>query len=419
VNRPLRIFLGAFGQPGHAFPMLALGAELARRGHTVMYETWTHWANDVAAAGMHFSPAPEYPVFPTREQPLQPYEVVFRAAGETRERMQQFGADLVVHDILTLAPALAGELEGLPVATLIPHLYPVPAPGLPPYAVGARLPRTAAGARFWNWTAHAVESGLALGREQLNHTRGRLGLPARAELHGGLSRELCLVATFPQLEYPRPWPASVHVVGPLLWEPETPRVAVPAGPGPLVLIAPSTAQDPSQRMLHAALAGLARTQRTPRRARAEGSGAPLRVLATTNRRPLSRPVALGPGIELVNWLSYAQTMPAADLVVCHAGHGTLVRALASGTPVVAIPHVGDMGENAARVDWAGAGVRLPWRLLSPLTLRLAVARALDPGLGLSARAGEFRAWAAEHDGAARAAELVAALSGHPSTLEPH
>ncbi len=406
MSRPLRIFLGAFGQPGHAFPMLALGAELARRGHAVMYETWTRWAADVEAAGMRFSPAPEYPVFPTLEQPLQPYEVVFRAAGETRERMQAFAADLVVHDILTLAPALAGELEGLPVATLIPHLYPVPAPGLPPYAVGARLPRTTAGAMLWRAAGRAVETGLALGREQLNHTRGRLGLPPRAELHGGLSRELCLVGTFPQLEYPRPWPASVHVVGPLFWEPETARVSVPAGPGPLVLVAPSTAQDPSQRMLHAALAGLGSSRRTP-----------LRVLATTNRRPLSRPVAPGDGVELVNWLSYAQTMPAADLVVCHAGHGTLVRALASGTPVVAIPHVGDMGENAARVDWAGAGVRLPWRLLSPLTLRLAVARALDPRLRLAARAGEFRAWAAGHDGAARAADLVEALSGPGSTLE--
>jgi UDP:flavonoid glycosyltransferase YjiC (YdhE family) len=81
MSRQLRLFLGAFGQPGHAFPMLALGAELARRGHSVMYQTWTHWQADVEAAGMHFSAAPEYPVFPTLDTPLQPYEAVFRAAG--------------------------------------------------------------------------------------------------------------------------------------------------------------------------------------------------------------------------------------------------------------------------------------------------------------------------------------------------
>ena len=44
-----------------------------------------------------------------------------------------------------------------------------------------------------------------------------------------------------------------------------------------------------------------------------------------------------------------------------------------------------MNENAARLDWAGAGVRVPRRFLGPRTLRLAVERALeralDPGPG--------------------------------------
>ena len=38
-----RILLGAFGDPGHAFPMIALGAELARRGHDVTLQTWAKW----------------------------------------------------------------------------------------------------------------------------------------------------------------------------------------------------------------------------------------------------------------------------------------------------------------------------------------------------------------------------------------
>jgi UDP:flavonoid glycosyltransferase YjiC (YdhE family) len=406
VSRRLKIFLGAFGQPGHAFPMLALGAELARRGHDVTYETWKTWRTQVEAAGMRFVDAPEYRIVPTLEEPLEPYEVVYRAAGETRERIQESAAEVVVHDILTLGPALAGELEGLAVATLVPHLYPVNAPGFPPYSTGARFPRTPVGRWFWTWAATRMEGGLELGRGQLNDTRRRLGLAPVSQLHGGLSTDLCMVATFPQLEYPRAWPESVHVVGPLFWEPETAPVAVPPGDGPLVLIAPSTAQDPNQRMLHAALAGLAgASARNPR----SGERGPLRVLATTNRRPLSRPVRAGPNTTLVNWLSYGQTMPQADLVVLHAGHGTLVRALASGTPVVAIPHIGDMAENAAHVDWAGAGVRLPWHLLSPLSLRLAVQRALDPDNGFSARAAEFRAWSEAHDGTARAADLVEQL----------
>jgi UDP:flavonoid glycosyltransferase YjiC (YdhE family) len=97
------------------------------------------------------------------------------------------------------------------------------------------------------------------------------------------------------------------------------------------------------------------------------------------------------------------------LVICHAGHGTMVRALASDCPVLAIPHSGDMAENAARADWAGVGVRLPWRLLSPVSVRLAVRRALDD-TAMAERVSQLAAWSAAHDGAARAAELVEGLA---------
>jgi UDP:flavonoid glycosyltransferase YjiC (YdhE family) len=133
------------------------------------------------------------------------------------------------------------------------------------------------------------------------------------------------------------------------------------------------------------------------------------VLATTNRKPLTECLRVAPNTRLVPWLSYGQTMPRCALVVTHAGHGTMARALAAGCPVVAVPHSGDMAENAARADWAGVGVRLPWRLLSPLTVRLAVRRALEDR-ALAVRAGELAAWAAANDGAVRAAELVEGLA---------
>ena len=41
--------------------MLALGAELVRRGHEVTFETWTRWRDPVQANGMRFVAAPEFP----------------------------------------------------------------------------------------------------------------------------------------------------------------------------------------------------------------------------------------------------------------------------------------------------------------------------------------------------------------------
>jgi MGT family glycosyltransferase len=382
--------------------MLALGERLTARGHEVTFETWRRWQEPVQAAGMRFVPAPEYPVFPTRERPLKPYEAVVHAVPVTRAALAQAEPDVVVHDILTLAPALAAELEGVPAATLIPHVHPTSPPAFPPYAMGCRPARTAIGRAVWRRLEPVVRRGLEQGRSELNQTRSRLGLAPTERLYGGLSERLCLVATFPALEYPREWPPEVHVVGPLLWEPPYGEVAEPPGDAPLVLVAVSTAQDPDHELLRAALLGLARQ--------------PVRVLAATNRKPLQRPVRVPDNARLVDWVSYSRTMPRCAAVITHAGHGTVVRALASGAPVLAVPHSGDMGENAARVDWAGAGVRLPWRLLSPRTLPLALGRVLDSP-AIAARAREFAAWAAMNDGAERAAVLVEALAGvQPSSM---
>jgi UDP:flavonoid glycosyltransferase YjiC (YdhE family) len=88
----------------------------------------------------------------------------------------------------------------------------------------------------------------------------------------------------------------------------------------------------------------------------------------------------------------------------------VVRALAAGVPVVACPAAGDMAENASRVAWAGVGVSLPKRLVTPRGVRLAVERLLaEPSF--AERAGELRDWAAANDGgdgAARAVEAFAA-----------
>ena len=50
--RRLRVLLGAFGDPGHAFPMLALGEALVARGHAVALQTWRRWQEPAEAAGM-------------------------------------------------------------------------------------------------------------------------------------------------------------------------------------------------------------------------------------------------------------------------------------------------------------------------------------------------------------------------------
>lgn len=390
-KRSCKLLVAAFGDAGHAFPAIGLARALNERGHQVMVETWERWREPVEELGIEFTAAEEYTTFPpTSEGHEGP--TAGDAALALLPLMERERFDLVVSDILTLAPALAAERAGLRWATLIPHIYPVQEPGLPFFAFGALAPRTPVGRGLWRRALPMLMRGLEQGRDEMNETRAVVGLDPIDRLHGGISEDLALVSTFPQLEYPRRWPAHVHVTGPFGFELPYPDVELPKGDDPLVLVAASTAQDPECHLIRVALEALA--------------DEPVRVLATTNGHfppdPLPTPP---PNARLVDWLSYSQAMAAADLVVCHGGHGTVARSLAASVPLVCVPAVGDMAENGARVAWSGSGVMLPWRLLSPTTLRLATRRTLSDG-SYAARASEIGTWAAAHDGAVAAAELV-------------
>ena len=221
-------------------------------------------------------------------------------------------------------------------------------------------------------------------------------------MHGGISRELALVATLPQLEYPRAWPPWAKVVGPLMWEPPSERGRhCRAGARPLVLVAPSTAQDPELRLLRASLEGLAEE--------------PVRVLATYNGRLPRRPLPVPANATVVEWLSYSRTMPHCDLVICHAGHGTLVRALTSGSAGARLP-VGGRHERERRPAGlggcrgahppaaAGAAVGAGGRAADPLRRpRSAPAR------------GRWRAGPPVTTAAAAAAELLEAMASPASS----
>lgn len=391
----LRVLVAAFGDPGHVFPAISLGRALAGRGHEVVIETWEERRAAVEGAGLGFAAAEEYRMFPPPEPDSDDGQHAADAARALVPLLEQMRPHVLVADILTLAPALAAEAAGVPLATLIPHIYPVVESGQPFFAIGLRTPRTPLGHAVWRGGQRALAVGLEHGRRDLNQQRERLGLAPLDRFHGGISPDLALVATYPQLEYPRAWPPGVEVTGPMTFEIPHPEIELPPGERPLVLVAPSTAHDSENRLVRTALEALAEE--------------PVRVVATTNRVRPQRPIEVPANAVLVDWLSYSQLMPAAAVVVSHGGHGTVARALGAGTPVLVCPITGDMSETAMRVDWAGVGLSLPWRLCRPGPLRWALRRLLGER-SFTTRAEAIAAWGREHDGAVRGAELVERLA---------
>lgn len=388
-----RFLVAAFGDPGHAFPAISLARALGGRGHAVVVETWERWRGPVEELGLGFTAAEEYKTFPPPPPDGSDGPGVVEAAAALAPLLEDLRPDVVVSDILTVAPALAAEIAGRPLATLVPHLWPVHDRGLPFFALGVQPPRTAAGRLAWRAAGPALAVGLRRGRRELNEARARLGLAPVERFHGGISTELALVGTFPQLEYPRRWPAEAWITGPLCFELPHPEIELPDGDGPLVLVAPSTAKDPECGLLRAALEGLAEE--------------PVRVVATSNGHLPREPIEAPPNARLAGWLSYGQVMPEADLVICHGGHGTVARALAAGVPVLVSPASGDMAETGARVGWAGCGLMVPARLRRPGPLRWAARRMLGRGSEpFRERARELADWARRNEGAERAAALV-------------
>jgi len=354
----------------------------------VIVETWPQWQKAVEGVGLEFTSAAEYQVFPPPESGSPGGG---EAAVALMPLLERFDPHVVINDILTVAPALAAEKYGCHWATLIPHIYPVPEPRMPFFAIGALPPRTPIGRGFWGMADHLLLKGLERGRADLNAQRLVVGLPPTDRFHGGISPDLAMVTTYPQLEYPRKWPESVHVTGPMPFELPHDGIEFPPGDDPLILVAPSTSQDPDNHLVRSALKATA--------------GMPVRIVATTNNVKPQSPIEVPANAVLVNWLSYSQVMPIADLILCHGGHGTVARALAEGVPVLTCPAAGDMNETAARITWAGVGLSVRWSLTGPNTLRWAIAEVLsDPGY--KQKAEEIAAWSRKNDGAARGAELI-------------
>ncbi|MDI9938597.1 glycosyltransferase [Rhodococcus opacus] len=91
---------------------------------------------------------------------------------------------------------------------------------------------------------------------------------------------------------------------------------------------------------------------------------PVRVLATVgvNIDPASIPV-IADNVRIERFVPQSAVLPHCDLVVNHAGSGSVIGALAHGIPVIALPMGADQELNAERLTALSAGITL-----DPLTV---------------------------------------------------
>ncbi|OBJ08041.1 glycosyl transferase [Mycobacterium colombiense] len=365
----MRVAVVAGPDPGHSFPAIALCRRFAEAGDEPTLFTGAEWLDTARGAGID---AAALDGLAATDDDVDAGARIHRRAARMAvlnvPALRELAPDLVVSDVITAGGGMAAELLGIPWIELNPHPLYLPSKGLPPIGSGL-APGTGIRGRLRDammraLTARSVRTGL----QQRANSRVEIGLPARDP--GPLRR---LIATLPALEVPRPdWPAEAVVVGPLHFEPTDRILEVPAGSGPVVVIAPSTALIGTEGLAEVAL----------------GCLTPGETLPAGSRLLVSR--LDGPELTVPPWATVGlgrqdELLAHADLVICGGGHGMVAKTLLAGVPLVVVPGGGDQWEIANRVQRQGSA-----RLIRPLTadaLVAAVSEVLSsPGYRAAAQA---------------------------------
>jgi MGT family glycosyltransferase len=421
-GRPLaRFLLAVIDAGGTVPPALSLGAELVRRGHQVRVLGDPTIETSAQSAGCAFSPWREAPHFSSvAEQTatiaalegVNPYQA-FRAAKDYagKAMTSRFARDVIstVRESpvdAILADGLPGILIGAhatrrPTAALVAQTYVRPTPGLPLLGTG-----WSPGQGFLGKARDRIIPKVAL--RLLTPTLPRLNavleryellpLDNVFELYDRCSR--VLVMTSPSFDFSAPQlPANVRYVGPQLDDPDWAAGAKwqRKGSEPLVLVATSSVYQDQVDLLARIAEGLGQL--------------PVRAVLTTGRAVDPTEIQAGANVEVLQTAPHARVLREASVVVTHAGHGTVMKALAAGVPLVCIPMGRDQKDNTVRVLRLGAGIRLS-KKSTPTQIAAAITEILERPQYLAAarRFAEVLAWEAAHrPGAADEAESLVRL----------
>lgn len=348
----MRVAVVAGPDPGHSFPAIALCRRFADAGDTPTLFTGAEWLDTARGAGVD---AVELDGLAATDEDVDAGARIHRRAARMAvlnvPALRDLAPDLVVSDVITAGGGMAAELLGIPWIELSPHPLYLPSKGLPP--IGSGLARgTGLRGRLRDATMRALTArSWRAGLRQRAAARAEIGLPARDP--GPLRR---LIATLPALEVSRPgWPDEAVLVGPLHFEPTDRVLDIPAGSGPVVVVAPSTALTGARGLAEVALSCL-----TP------GETLPAGARLVVSR--LAGPELAAPPWAVVGLGSQAELLRHADVVVCGGGHGMVAKTLLAGVPLVAVPGGGDQWEIANRVVRQGSA-----RLIRPLSADALVA----------------------------------------------
>ncbi|MBN8943303.1 MAG: glycosyltransferase family 1 protein [Rhizobiales bacterium] len=388
----LRILAACWEGGGNVPPTLTAVRALAGRGHDVRLIADDTMRAEAIEAGARFLPWKRAPNRPDRSPEscfVRDWETADALAGFQRgcerifvgpaqshaedilEALATEPADILLGSDLLFGSMLAGEIAQVPTALLASNISLWPLPGHPPFGPGLQPAQSAADRARDAEVSAMVEQlwdGFLPG---LNAARAHFGAaPLAHVLEQPLSAGRHLLATSSSFDFPTArLPDHVRYVGPLLEMPSWARerwTNPPAGEmRPLVLVSFSTTNQGQADVLQRVISGLA--------------GQPVEVVVTLGKALEGLRLQSPANVTILPNAAHDDILAKARAVVTHGGHGTIMRSLCHGVPLVVLPMGRDQNDNAARVDYHGAGLRLDVSA-SPHVLGEAVRRVFsEPG----------------------------------------
>lgn len=429
-HRPARIVLSTFGSHGDVLPFIAIGMELAARGHEVSVATSRNFEPHVVKAGLGFHAlcgveqmdalhADPHLWHPTKGLRLM-FDLAVKLASSDlgileRERARA-DADgrpfAVVAGPLSFGARLARDGSRFPLITVYLAPFLMRSRHAPPELPGIDLPSWLPGPvthTVQRILEHTIVDPVRL--PALNALRRALGLRAIGNLSDWLPSpdHLLLMAPSwfapPQPDWPR---QTTQVAFPRAGSSgDSDRIGedlqrfLDSGPDPIVVTYGSSMQH-GRRFFEAAA-----------RACAESGQRAVLVCGRPERIAAIRE----PGQVIVRYAPFDALFRRARAVIHHGGIGTCSDAFAAGIPQIVVPNGFDQGDNAARITRCGLGVRVTGTDLAHAGTAIVKRTVSDPAMAQAcARA---RALCAGSDGIADACDVIEAAAGRRVPLPPN
>lgn len=378
MKDPLNFLLVTLEGGGNIPPVLGLARRLAQRGHRVRVLTEPCLQEAVEAYGLEFIPFQQYFTRKDRTEDIfedwkatpfsnPSFDIIFGSAAivaeETHTHLQQETTDVLLADTMMPGSLVAAEALGIPRAVLFHMPEYMPGPNRPPGGMGLLPGKGVVGRMRDRLLGSIFHRMMNKYLPKLNAVRDSYGLPRLQNTADMFHQaDLRIIQTNQHFDFPlEPLPANIRYVGPTLedpdWVSEWESPWPPEDSRPLVVVSLSSTFQNQKKVIEHCIQAL--------------ESMDVRGLVTLGLAIAEEKFTKPDNVVVVANAPHSRIFPHADVVVTHAGHGTIMRSLANGVPLVCLPMGRDQGDNAAKVVYHGAGIRLNAKA-KPETIRKAV-----------------------------------------------